>query len=83
MSMFVWSKSGCGNRAGHPVRRSCTFFVPMLRCQAPVLECQALKARTFEVQGSRFEVGKLLFWLWEVVSLNLQPRTLNRVGARE
>lgn len=51
--MSVWSKSGCGNRAGHPVRRSCTFFVPIATCQARVLECQAPEAKALEAGGWR------------------------------
>ena len=54
MSMSVWGKGQCGIPAGRVVRRGCTFFVPSAKCQARVLECQALDLKTFWVLGWGF-----------------------------
>lgn len=37
------------------------FFVPSIKCQARVLECQALKAKTLGAGG--WWLGALLYWL--------------------
>ena len=73
--MSVWGRDRYGSRAG-AVRPGCTFFVPRAKCQARVLECQALEAKTVNGEGWRVEGNELLRWLWSVLPLTLHPRPL-------
>jgi hypothetical protein len=76
--MSVWDKGQCGTPAGRTIRRGCTFFVPAAKCQARVLECQALKAKAVEGEGWRVEGNELLCRLWEILASTLDPRPLTR-----
>ena len=75
MCQASWS-----GRAETPTRSAVlgrrAFFVPSAKCQARVLECQALELNPFRVGGSG--IGGILYWMLKVFSPNPEPRTPNQ-----
>ena len=47
------------------VRERRAFFVPSAKCQARVLECQALDLKTL---GTRYGIGGLIYWMLSVLN---------------
>ena len=63
------------------VRERRAFFVPSAKCQARVLECQALDLKTLGAGGSGLGgsgLGGLIYWFLCAFTSSLEPRASSK-----